>query len=176
MSKTESIVLGGGCFWCLEAAYQQIKGVIEVVPGYTGGSVLDPTYEAVCTGLTGHVEVVKVTFDPDVRSLDDILAVFWLIHDPTSLNRQGADVGSQYASVLFYDNESVHQAMIDSRNEAQRLSDEPIVTRIESLDVFYVAEPEHHNYFQTHPSAAYCQVVIEPKLNKLRVHFSNLLT
>lgn len=175
MAKTESVVLGGGCFWCLEAAYAQLKGVTEVLPGYAGGSVPNPTYEQVCMGTTGHVEVVKVTFDLDVISLKEIMAVFWTIHDPTSLNRQGGDVGTQYASVAFYEDEEQEQALRESQAEAQRYLDTPIVTRIEPLDEFYEAEPEHHNYYETHPEAAYCQAVIEPKLSKLRGHFSSLL-
>ncbi len=175
MAKTESVVLGGGCFWCLEAAYAQLKGVTEVVPGYAGGSVPSPTYEQVCMGTTGHVEVVKVTFDLDVISLKEIMAVFWTIHDPTSLNRQGGDVGTQYASVAFYEDEEQEQALRESQAEAQRYLETPIVTRIEPLDEFYEAEPEHHNYYETHPEAAYCQAVIEPKLSKLRGHFGSLL-
>lgn len=175
MTKTESVVLGGGCFWCLEAAYAQLKGVTRVVPGYAGGSVPNPSYEQVCMGTTGHVEVVKVTFDTAVISLRDIMAVFWTIHDPTSLNRQGGDVGTQYASVAFYENDAQERALRESQAEAQRYLETPIVTRIESLDEFYEAEPEHHNYYETHPEAAYCQAVIEPKLSKLRGHFSTLL-
>lgn len=175
MTKTESVVLGGGCFWCLEAAYQQFKGVVEVVSGYAGGSVPHPTYEQVCMGTTGHIEVVKVTYDPDVISLKDIMAIFWTVHDPTSLNRQGGDVGTQYASVAFYENEIQHRDLLDSQQEAQRYLDAPIVTRIESLEAFYPAESEHQNYYKNHPEAAYCQVVIEPKLSKLRGHFAPLL-
>lgn len=175
MTKTESVVLGGGCFWCLEAAYAQLKGVTRVVPGYAGGSVPNPSYEQVCMGTTGHVEVVNVTFDTAVISLRDIMAVFWTVHDPTSLNRQGGDVGTQYASVAFYENEAQERALRESQAEAQRYLETPIVTRIEPLDEFYEAEPEHHNYYETHPEAAYCQAVIEPKLSKLRGHFSSLL-
>lgn len=173
--NTESLVLGGGCFWCLEAAYQQLNGVLEVLPGYAGGSVPNPTYEQVCMGTTGHVEVVKITFDPRVISLKDIMAVFWTIHDPTSLNRQGGDVGTQYASVAFYSDDEQHQALLDSQTEAQRYLEAPIVTSIQPLEAFYVAEPEHQNYYEKHPEAAYCQVVIEPKLSKLRDHFARLI-
>lgn len=175
MAENNSIVLGGGCFWCVEAVYQHLEGVIDVVPGYAGGSVPNPTYEDVCLGTTGHVEVVKVTYDPNVLSLKDIMAVFWVVHDPTSLNRQGGDVGSQYASVAFYRDEKQHEELLESQHEAQRYLDAPIVTRIEPLEEFYEAEPEHHRYYEKHPEAAYCQVVIEPKLSKLRQHFSPLL-
>lgn len=175
MKKTESVVLGGGCFWCLEAAYKQLKGVIGAIPGYAGGAVPSPTYDEVSMGTTGHVEVVKVTFDTDVISLKDIMAVFWRIHDPTSLNRQGGDVGTQYASVAFYDDEQQERALRESQTEAQLYLDTPIVTRIEPLEAFYEAEPEHRDYYEKHPEAAYCQVVIEPKLQKLRAHFGTLL-
>lgn len=175
MAKTDSIVLGGGCFWCLEAAYSQLKGVVAVISGYAGGSTPHPSYEAVCMGTTGHVEVVKVTFDPEVVPLREIMAVFWTIHDPTSLNRQGGDVGTQYASVALYENEAQATALHASQAEAQRFLKAPIMTRIEPLDIFYEAEKEHQNYYEKHPEAAYCQVVIEPKLTKLRAHFAPLL-
>lgn len=175
MAKTESVVLGGGCFWCLEAAYKQLNGVVQVLPGYAGGSVPDPTYEEVCMGTTGHVEVVKVTYDPAIISLKNIMAVFWTVHDPTSLNRQGGDVGTQYASVAFYDSEAQEHDLKSSQVEAQRYLEAPIVTRITPLETFYEAEAEHHDYYVKHPEAAYCQVVIEPKLQKLRSHFSSLL-
>jgi len=175
MSKSESIVLGGGCFWCLEAAYQMVKGVESVVPGYAGGSAATARYEAVESGSTDHVQVVRVHYDPAVLRLDTILAIFWSLHDPTSLNRQGADVGSQYASVIFYDGDEQKRVVETSRDEAQKHLGDPIVTRIEPLTEFYEAEAYHHNYFQNHPEAGYCQVVIDPKLRKLREHFSSLL-
>lgn len=174
--KTDSIVLGGGCFWCLEAAYQQVNGVQSALPGYSGGESRDATYGAVCGGNTGHAEVVQVQFDPTVVSLKDIMGIFWLIHDPTSLNQQGADIGPQYASVIFYDDEEQRKQVDASRFEAQALLDKPIVTRIEPLDVFYEAEPEHHNYYLKNPAAGYCQAVIDPKLSKLRQHFAPLLS
>lgn len=173
--QRESIVLGGGCFWCLEAAYQLLEGVDSVVSGYSGGSSVDATYEAVSGGTTEHVEVVKVTYDPQTISFEEIMAVFWIIHDPTSLNRQGADTGSQYASVVFYEGDKQRQAVYASRSEAQAQLDQPIVTRIEPLQEFYEAEAYHHNYFEKNPAAGYCRVVIEPKLIKLRQHFSPLL-
>jgi peptide-methionine (S)-S-oxide reductase len=175
MAKAESLVLGGGCFWCLEAVYQPLRGIVRVVPGYSGGSIDNPSYEQVCTGTTGHAEVVKLTYDPSLITLTSIMAVFWATHDPTSLNRQGADAGTQYASIVFYENEQQRTLLEASKAEAGHLVTEPIVTRIEPLTAFYEAEPEHHNYYLTHPEAAYCAVVIEPKLVKLRQHFAALL-
>lgn len=175
MKKPDSIVLGGGCFWCLEATYQQLEGVESVIPGYTGGNETDANYSAVCTGETGHVEVVRVSYDANQVSLTDILSVFWVIHDPTSINRQGADVGPQYASVIIYSNSTQREVAQESLRVAQKLLDVPIVTRIEPLDVFYEAEDYHHNYFENNPSAGYCLAVIEPKLLELRRHFSPLL-
>jgi peptide-methionine (S)-S-oxide reductase len=175
MAANSSIVLGGGCFWCLEAAYQQLDGVVSVLPGYAGGDAKDATYDQVCTGNTAHVEVVEVTYDPAVIPLSNILAVFWLIHDPTSLNQQGADTGPQYASVIFYgEDDQRHKAQL-SLDDAQTHLDDPIVTRIEPLMKFYEAESYHHNYFENNATAGYCQAVIEPKLAKLRQHFSPLL-
>lgn len=175
MTKTNSIVLGGGCFWCLEAAYQLIEGVVAVVPGYSGGMATDATYEAVSTGMTDHVEVVRVTYDTDTVSLQDIMAVFWVVHDPTSLNQQGADIGPQYASVVFYRDDDQLAQVRASRDEAQTHLEVPIATRLEPLAEFYEAEAYHHNYFENNPSAGYCRAVIEPKLAKLRRHFSPLL-
>lgn len=173
--KTSSIVLGGGCFWCLEAAYQQVNGVTEVVSGYSGGDMDNPRYDAVSSGMSGHVEVVRVVFDPAIVSLEQIMAVFWVIHDPTSLNRQGADVGPQYASVIFYTDKGQKQTVFASRDDAQAQLQLPIVTRIEPLKTFYPAEDYHQQYYANNPNAGYCQVVIEPKLSKLRQHFSSLL-
>jgi methionine-S-sulfoxide reductase len=173
--KNKSIVLGGGCFWCLEAAYQLLRGVETALPGYAGGDTEDPTYEQVSNGGTGHAEVVRVTYDPSEVTLEQILAVFWTIHDPTSLNQQGADVGTQYASVIFYENDDDLAIIDHSLDEAQKSLDIPIATRIESLEEFYEAEDYHHNYFEKNPQAGYCRVVIDPKLLKLRQHFSSLL-
>lgn len=168
-------MLGGGCFWCLEAAYQLVEGVITVVPGYSGGVAADATYEAVSTGRTKHVEVVQLTYDTETASLQDIMAVFWVVHDPTSRDQQGADIGPQYASVVFYRDDAQLAQVQVSRDEAQTHLSVPIVTRLEPLEQFYEAEAYHHNYFENNPSAGYCQVVIEPKLTKLRQHFSPLL-
>ncbi len=174
--QNKSIVLGGGCFWCLEAAYQLLEGVTDVVPGYAGGHTDNPSYEDVVTGSTGHVEVVNVTYDPFVVTLDTILAIFWSMHDPTSLNQQGADVGTQYASAIFYFDEEQKEMIETSKAQAQSLLEDPIVSRIEPLVHFYEAEQYHHNYFRNNPGAGYCSAVIEPKLSKLRKHFSSLLS
>ena len=172
----KQIVLGGGCFWCLEASYQLIAGVNKVVPGYAGGDVKNPSYERVSSGNSGHVEVVRVEFDEDVISLADILDIFWAIHDPTTPNRQGADVGPQYRSAIFYQNNEQKSIAKKSILEAQKLWKDPIVTNLEQLDTFYEAEEYHHNYFKNNPSRAYCQVVINPKLDKLRKKYSQLIT
>lgn len=174
--KTESVVLGGGCFWCLEAAYQLVNGVSSVIPGYAGGTTKNPSYEQVMTGTTAHVEVVRVSFDPAVIGLERILAVFWTIHNPTSLNAQGADVGTEYASVIFYEVAAHLRVINDSLRSAQSQLDQPIVTRIEPLDTFYEAERYHHDYYRNNPLSGYCRVVIDPKLAKLRQHFAPLLT
>lgn len=169
------IVLGGGCFWCTEAAYQMVRGVRNVTPGYAGGHVQNPSYEAVVQGNTGHAEVIEIDFDEKRVSLEDILRIFWTIHDPTSLNRQGADVGAEYRSVIFYADEQQKQTAETSRQEAQTFWDKPIVTSIEPLNMFYLAEEYHRDYFKNHPEQAYCQMVINPKLAKLRKLHHDLL-
>lgn len=168
-------ILGGGCFWCLEAAYQMIRGVKQVRPGYAGGTTKDPSYEAVCGGKTGHAEVVMIEFDEAQIRYEDILDVFWAIHDPTTLNQQGADVGTQYRSIIFYTDDRQKSAAETSRDAAQKLWDKPIVTKIQPLEAFYPAEDYHRNYFAQHPEQAYCQIVINPKLAKLRQKFQHLL-
>jgi peptide-methionine (S)-S-oxide reductase len=168
-------ILGGGCFWCLEAAYQMIRGVKQVRPGYAGGTTKDPSYEAVCGGKTGHAEVVMIEFDEDQIRYEDILDVFWAIHDPTTLNQQGADVGTQYRSIIFYTDDRQKATAEASRDAAQKLWDKPIVTEIQPLEAFYPAEDYHRNYFAQHPEQAYCQIVINPKLAKLRQKFQHLL-
>lgn len=169
---TETIVLGGGCFWCLEASYQLINGVNKVVPGYAGGSTKDPSYMAVQSQSTGHAEVVEITFNTDTISLEDILDIFWAIHDPTTLNRQGNDVGAEYRSIILYKDEQQKSVAEASVAAAQKLWDNPIVTEIQPLTQFYEAEQEHHNYFQKHPEQAYCQIIINPKLEKLKKKFA----
>ncbi|HWP39260.1 MAG TPA: peptide-methionine (S)-S-oxide reductase MsrA [Gemmatimonadales bacterium] len=170
---TERATLAGGCFWCLEAVFQQLKGVLTVESGYAGGQATRPTYELVCTGLTGHAEAVQITYDPAVISYRDLLDVFFTIHDPTTLNRQGADVGTQYRSAIFYHDEAqratAEQAIADL--SARGLWDDPIVTEVKPLEVFYPAEEYHRDYFRRNPNQGYCQVVIAPKLAKLRRAF-----
>lgn len=166
----EITTLGGGCFWCLEAVYDQLKGIEDVVSGYAGGRVSHPSYELVCTGTTGHAEVVQVTFDPDVVSFRDILQVFFTIHDPTTLNRQGADVGTQYRSAIFYhspEQKATADAVIAEMNTAH-IWDGPIVTEVTPFEVFYPAEDYHQEYFFHNPNQGYCRVVIAPKVAKFR--------
>lgn len=171
--KVEQIVLGGGCFWCLHAAYTRIKGVTEVRQGYAGGDRADPSYEQVSMGTSGHAEVVEVTFDPAIISLADILDVFWTIHDPTTLNRQGPDVGPQYRSIILY-SDAAQQAVIEkSREAAQAIWNNAIVTAIKPLEKFYPAEDYHYDYETSRPD--YCQIIINPKLAKLRAKFTSLL-
>ncbi|MFP4430571.1 MAG: peptide-methionine (S)-S-oxide reductase MsrA [Spirochaetaceae bacterium] len=165
--QDNQIVLGGGCFWCLEAVYQRIDGIESVVSGYAGGQVDNPTYEQVCTGETGHAEVVLVTFNPEKISLREVLNLFWKAHDPTTPNRQGHDVGTQYRSAIYYSTEGQRRVAEESMSEAQERFSAPIVTEVAPLDRFYPAEDYHQNYFNSHPFAGYCRVVIAPKLKKL---------
>jgi peptide-methionine (S)-S-oxide reductase len=174
-THTETAVLAGGCFWCLEAAYQMVRGVSTVTSGYAGGQAASPTYDSVSTGTTGHAESVRVEYDPAVITYETILEIFWLIHDPTTSNRQGPDIGSEYRSVIFYQSDDQLQRAEASRDAAQKLVDAPIVTEIIPLEHFYEAEPEHQNYFRNHPERAYCQVIINPKLTKLRSKYAKLL-
>jgi len=170
---TETATLAGGCFWCLEAAFQQLKGVSSVTSGYTGGTVPNPTYEAVCTGRTGHAEVTQVEFDPAVISYRDLLDVFFTIHDPTTLNQQGADVGTQYRSAIFYqspEQERVARETI-AQLDAQHVWDDPIVTEVVPLAAFYPAEQYHRDYYNRNQNQPYCRAVIAPKVAKLRKHF-----
>jgi peptide-methionine (S)-S-oxide reductase len=169
-SRTEVATLGGGCFWCLEAVYQELRGVEKVESGYSGGDVPNPTYRQVCSETTGHAEVVQVTFDPDLVSYRDILEVYFTIHDPTTLNRQGADVGTQYRSVIFYHTEEQKRTAeeVISEIEAEGIWNNPIVTEVVPLDEFYVAEDYHQNYFRNNGFQPYCQVIIAPKVAKFR--------
>ena len=170
MAQTDSIVLGGGCFWCTEAVVKPLRGVQSVVSGYAQGHVQNPTYREVCSGRTGHNEVVQVTYDPDQLSLRDLLTVFMTTHDPTTLNRQGADRGTQYRSGIYTSSEAQRetaQALVDDL-EAQGVFSDPIVTEIEPLDTFYPAEDYHQDYFARNPAQPYCQAVIAPKVSKLR--------
>ena len=166
----EVATLGGGCFWCLEAVYDELKGVVSVESGYSGGSVPNPSYRLICTGTTGHAEVTQITFDPKIVSFRELLQVFFTIHDPTTLNRQGGDVGTQYRSVIFYhtpEQMATAQIVIKELTE-QEVWAAPIVTEIAPLDVFYVAEDYHQEYFANNSEQPYCQVVIAPKVAKFR--------
>jgi peptide-methionine (S)-S-oxide reductase len=169
-SAREVATLGGGCFWCLEAVYLELRGVEKVVSGYSGGDVPSPTYREVCTGTTGHAEVVQVTFDPEVVSYRDILEVYFTIHDPTTLNRQGADVGTQYRSVIFYHDEEQRRIAeeVISDLESEGVWSNPIVTEVTPFDEFYVAEDYHQDYFRNNGFQPYCQVIIAPKVAKFR--------
>ncbi len=171
--QSEIATLAGGCFWCLEAVYEDLKGVESVESGYTGGSVPNPTYQQVCSGNTGHAEVVRVTFDPSVVSYRDLLEVFFTIHDPTTLNRQGNDVGSQYRSAIFYhtpEQRSTAEAVI-AQLTAQKVWDNPIVTEVTELEEYYAAEEYHQEYYRRNPSQPYCSVVIAPKVAKFRSRY-----
>ena len=175
--STEIATLAGGCFWCLEAVYDELRGVKHVESGYAGGHVENPTYKAVCTGATGHAEVVQVAFDPDVVSFKELLEVFFTIHDPTTLNRQGADVGTQYRSAIFYHSprqKEVAEEVIAEVTEAG-LWDNPIVTEVTELDTFYPAEDYHQEYFANNPDQGYCRVVIAPKVAKFRKKYYDRL-
>lgn len=166
-------VLAGGCFWCLDAIYRRLKGVEKVFSGYAGGKVPDPTYEAVASGDTGHAESVQITFDESIIPANVILDLFFLIHDPTTLNRQGADVGTQYRSAMFYKDKEERQAFQDAVVRAGDHWDEPIVTEITPLDTFYPAEDEHQDYFNKNPGNGYCTVVIAPKIVKARAAYAD---
>ena len=163
--------LAGGCFWCLEAVFQQLKGVSKVTSGYAGGKRPNPTYEAVCTGTTGHAEVVQVEFDPAVISYRDLLDVFFTIHDPTTLNQQGADVGTQYRSAIFFDSPEQQREAQEALAAAKTTWDDPIVTEVVPLTQFYPAEEYHRDYYLRNPNQGYCRVVIAPKVAKARQHF-----
>lgn len=169
----EVATLAGGCFWCIEAVFSLIQGVEKVEPGYTGGNQPNPTYEQVCTGTTGHAEAAQITFNPSEISYKEILQIFFSTHDPTTLNRQGADVGTQYRSAIFYHNElqkATAEKLIDKLNK-EGIFEKPIVTTVEPLKMFYKAEDFHKDYYKKHPKEPYCQVVIAPKMAKLRQKF-----
>ncbi|GIV71020.1 peptide-methionine (S)-S-oxide reductase MsrA [Caldilinea sp.] len=169
----EVATLGGGCFWCLEAVYSELQGVEQVVSGYAGGHVRNPTYREVCSGATGHAEVVQITFDPSVISYRDLLRIFFTIHDPTTLNRQGADVGTQYRSIILYHDETQKRTALEVMEEVTRqgLWPNPIVTELKPFDAFYPAEEYHQRYFARNPLQPYCQVVIAPKVAKFRKQY-----
>lgn len=173
--SNEFITLGGGCFWCTESVFQSLKGVVSVTPGYSGGHVDNPSYEQVCRQDTGHVEVVRVEYDPAAISTRELLEVFFGTHDPTTLNRQGGDVGPQYASVVFYHNPGQKQAAEAVMHHAEKILGQEVVTRLEPEAKFWVAEGGHHDYYQNFPEQPYCQAVIAPKLARLRQEFTALL-
>ena len=174
---TEVAILGAGCFWCVEAIYEELKGTVSVESGYTGGHIEDPTYKQVVTGQTGHAEVVRLEYDPSVISFEEVLIVFYHTHDPTTLNRQGADVGTQYRSAIFYANDEQKRIAekVTADITAEKLWDDPIVTEITPLDVYYPAENYHQDYYENNPNAPYCTFVIAPKLAKFRKEFKHLL-
>ena len=169
MAKSEIATLGGGCFWCVEAVFQRIEGVLSVKPGYAGGDLKNPTYKQICTGNTGHAEVAKIEFDPEKITYSQILNVFWQSHDPTTLNRQGNDVGTQYRSVIFFHDESQREIAEKSKIDANKSGywDNNIVTEITLLNNYYDAEDYHDNYYNNNPNQPYCLFVIKPKLDKL---------
>jgi peptide-methionine (S)-S-oxide reductase len=167
--KTETATLANGCFWCSEEVFTRLKGVKSVTPGYSGGLVEDPSYDAVCTGRTGHAEAAQIEFDPDILSIEKLLDVFWHTHDPTTLNRQGNDIGTQYRSAIFYHNETQREVAEMSKKELEKegIYKDPIVTEITPFKKFYEAEDYHKKYYEQHQDAPYCRFVIEPKIRKL---------
>ena len=174
MSETETATVGGGCFWCIEAAFKELDGVESVTSGYAGGDVENPTYKQVCSGTTGHAEVVQVEYDPDALAYEDVLEVFFTVHDPTTRDRQGPDVGSQYRSAIYYHDDAQRgtvEAFVDEL-EAEGAYDDPIVTEVEPLDEFYAAEEHHQDYFEKNPNQPYCTVNITPKVKKVREKFA----
>ncbi len=176
-TQLEYATFGAGCFWCIEAVYQDIKGIHSVVSGYAGGEIENPTYQQICTGRTGHAEVARIEFDPSAISFDELLEVFWHTHDPTTLNRQGNDIGTQYRSVIFYHDEA-QKAKAEASlaaTDASNLWPDPIVTEISPLPTFYVAEEYHQNYFKNNPNQGYCSLVVAPKVMKFRKQFAHLL-
>ena len=176
-SKLKKATFGAGCFWCVEAVFQNLDGVEEVVSGYSGGDIKNPGYMEVCSGLTGHAEVVQITYDPERISYEDLLEVFWRTHDPTTLNKQGGDVGTQYRSVIFYHDEEqklLAEKFKELINE-KKIYNKPIVTEISPLKNFYKAEDYHQNYFNKNPEASYCSFVIQPKLEKFKKLFGEKL-
>jgi peptide-methionine (S)-S-oxide reductase len=168
----ETATLAGGCFWCLEAVYLEMEGVTKVESGYMGGEVENPTYEQVCGGRTGHAEVVQITFDPATTTYRDLLEVFFTIHDPTTLNRQGNDVGTQYRSAIFYHSEEQRQTASEVMQEMAAVWDDPIVTKLEPASRFYVAENYHHDYYRRNSMQPYCLFVVRPKVQKFRSKFA----
>lgn len=171
MTDIERATFGGGCFWCIEAAFDELAGVESVTSGYAGGDVADPSYQQVCTGTTGHAEVVQIAYDPSIVAYEDLLEVFGTIHDPTQLNRQGPDVGSQYRSIVLYHDEDQRTTAAAYLEALDEEYDDEVVTELEPLETFYEAEPYHQDYFEKNPQDAYCQVHATPKVEKVRERF-----
>jgi peptide-methionine (S)-S-oxide reductase len=171
--KLETATLAGGCFWCVEAVFDELRGVESVVSGYIGGDVPNPSYESVCSGATGHAEAVQVTFDPGVVTFREILEIFFTVHDPTTLNRQGADVGTQYRSAIFYHTPEQHETaeLVMAELNGEKIWDAPIVTEVAPLSEFYAAEAYHQKYFRNNPGQGYCRAVVAPKVSKFRQKF-----
>ncbi|MEA3372679.1 MAG: peptide-methionine (S)-S-oxide reductase MsrA [Campylobacterota bacterium] len=175
MSKEEVALIGGGCFWCIEAVYNRVEGVKSALSGYAGGARPNPTYENICSGATGHAEVVEITFDPEIIGFNEILDIFWVIHDPTTLNQQGADKGTQYRSVIFFQNEKQEDEAKASIANMQNSFSNPIVTELSPAPTFYRAEAYHQNYFKLNPNQGYCQMVVAPKVQKFMMKFPEKL-
>lgn len=175
--KYQAATLGGGCFWCIEAIYLDVKGVVSVKSGYSGGKIKNPTYREVTSGLTGHAEVVQLEFDPEIICFDDILTIFFHVHDPTTLNRQGADVGTQYRSVIFYHDESQKEVAhrVIERITKEKVWKDPIVTEVAPFEAFYIAEDYHQDYYANNPNQPYCTFVISPKVEKFKKNFQEFL-
>jgi peptide-methionine (S)-S-oxide reductase len=175
-SKLDTATLGAGCFWCVEAIFSSLKGVESVLPGYSGGTLKNPDYKSVCTDNTGHAEVCQIYFDPEIIKFDEILEIFWTTHDPTTLNRQGNDLGTQYRSAIFYHNEEQKAIAEKSKREvATKIWDNPIVTEIVKFEEFYKAEDYHQDYFENNPNQGYCKMIIEPKVLKFRKIYKDKL-
>lgn len=175
MKNLSVATFGGGCFWCIEAVIQRLKGVETIKSGYSGGFIKNPPYREVCTGRTGHAEVIQVTFNPDIISYHDLIFIFMTSHDPTTLNRQGADSGTQYRSVVLYHNEVQKEIAEQVFKEVQAAYPDPIVTQLEPFEVFYEAEEDHQNYYNNNQEARYCQIVIDPKIHKLKKMYADKL-
>ncbi|MCC7246446.1 MAG: peptide-methionine (S)-S-oxide reductase MsrA [Saprospiraceae bacterium] len=175
MPSTQIASLGGGCFWCIEPVFQDLRGVLKVESGYMGGKTLNPTYRDVCSGMTGHAEIIQVTFDPSVISFRQLLDVFFTVHDPTTLNRQGNDVGTQYRSVVFYHSEQQRLDAEEAKAAASAIWSDPIVTEISPAQTWYKAEGYHQDYYKNNPYQGYCQIVIAPKVRKFREKWADLV-
>lgn len=173
-TKMEEATFGAGCFWCIEACFLDVNGVVSVKPGYAGGHLKNPTYKQVCEGTTGHAEVARIVFNPEIISYTELLEMFWFVHDPTQLNRQGNDIGTQYRSVIFYHNEEQKKQaeFYKQKLEANKVWDNPIVTEITEINNYYEAEAYHHNYFELNPQNQYCQSIVRPKVEKFKKVFA----